>query len=52
MPTNNPFNFDYSYLSLPEKFYSLVNLFPSPEIFLVNDSLKLMKIEAMTSSQR
>jgi serine/tyrosine/threonine adenylyltransferase len=41
MPTNNPFNFDYSYLSLPDKFYSLVKpgSFPSPEIFLLNDSL-------------
>jgi serine/tyrosine/threonine adenylyltransferase len=41
MPTNNPFNFDYSYLALPDKFYSLVKpgSFPSPEIFLLNDRL-------------
>jgi uncharacterized protein YdiU (UPF0061 family) len=38
---NNPFHFDYSFLSLPDKFYSLVkpSLFPAPEIFLFNDKL-------------
>ena len=41
MPINHPFDFEYSYLSLPDKFYSLVKpgLFPSPEIFLLNDTL-------------
>jgi serine/tyrosine/threonine adenylyltransferase len=35
------FNFDYSYLSLPDKFYNLVkpSLFPSPEIFILNNKL-------------
>ncbi len=35
------FNFDYSYLSLPNKFYSLTkpNLFTKPEIFLFNNQL-------------
>ncbi len=41
MPINHPFDFEYSYLSLPDTFYSLVKpaSFPSPEIFLLNDTL-------------
>ena len=41
MPTNHPFDFEYSYLSLPDTFYSLVKpgSFPSPEIFLLNNTL-------------
>jgi serine/tyrosine/threonine adenylyltransferase len=41
MPTKNLFNFDYSYLSLPDKFYSFVKpyTFPAPEIFLLNHKL-------------
>ena len=35
------FNFDYSYLSLPDQFYSLtqINKFPKPESFLINKKL-------------
>ena len=35
------FNFDYSYLDLPNKFYSLTkpSLFPNAEIFLSNNKL-------------
>jgi serine/tyrosine/threonine adenylyltransferase len=38
MQTDNPFRFEYSYLSLPDKFYSLVKpaLFSKPEFFLLN----------------
>lgn len=38
MQTDNPFRFEYSYLSLPDKFYSLVKpaLFTKPEFFLLN----------------
>lgn len=41
MQKNSPFNFTYSYLSLPDKFYSLVQpaLFAKPEIFLLNKQL-------------
>jgi serine/tyrosine/threonine adenylyltransferase len=41
MQKNSPFHFDYSYLSLPEMFYSLVKpeLFPKPELFLLNKRL-------------
>jgi uncharacterized protein YdiU (UPF0061 family) len=47
MQKNSPFNFDYSYLSLPDKFYSFVKpqVFPKPEVLLFNqllgDSLNL-----------
>ena len=35
------FNFDYSYLSLPEKFFSLTkpNLNSNPEVFLLNNQI-------------
>ena len=35
------FNFEYSYLSLPDKFHSLTktSLFPKPDIFLLNKEL-------------
>ena len=41
MKKNQLFNFEYSYFSLPDKFYSLVKpgLFPKPEIFLLNKEL-------------
>ncbi len=41
MHTKNPFNFEYSYLSLPGKFYSLVkpDTLAVPEIFLLNEKL-------------
>ena len=41
MQLNNPFNFDNSYLSLPDKFYSLIkpDLFTKPELFLLNKQL-------------
>lgn len=41
MQKKSTFNFDNSYLSLPDKFYSLVKpeIFPRPEIFLLNNHL-------------
>jgi len=41
MLTNSPFNFDYSYLTLPGKFYSQVkpSVLNGAEVFLLNDSL-------------
>lgn len=41
MKTQSKFNFEYSYLSLPDKFYSLVrpSVLLTPEIFLINDGL-------------
>ncbi len=41
MINNNIFNFDNSYLSLPDKFYSIVNPTPvaKPEMVLLNDNL-------------
>jgi hypothetical protein len=41
MQKNSLFNFDYSYLSLPDKFYSFVKpqVFPKPEVFLFNQLL-------------
>jgi serine/tyrosine/threonine adenylyltransferase len=41
MAAHSLFNFDYSYLTLPVKFYSLVRTapFPQPEIFLLNKEL-------------
>lgn len=41
MQKNSFFNFDYSYLSLPDKFYSFVKpqKFPKPELFLFNQTL-------------
>jgi uncharacterized protein YdiU (UPF0061 family) len=41
MHTKNPFNFQYTYLSLPDKFYSLVNpeSFPKPDLLLLNQVL-------------
>lgn len=41
MQINSPFHFEYSYLSLPDKFYSLVQpaLFPKSELFLLNNAL-------------
>ena len=35
------FKFDYSYLSLPDQFYSItaLNIFPNPEVMLINQSL-------------
>ena len=41
MQINSPFNFDYSYLSLPDKFYSLVKpaLFTKSELFKLNSVL-------------
>lgn len=41
MHINSPFNFDYSYLSLPDKFHSLVKpaLFTTSELFQLNSAL-------------
>ena len=41
MKKNKLFNFEYSYLSLPDKFHSMVkpDLFNEPEIFLLNKEL-------------
>ena len=41
MQKQKMFKFDYSYLSLPAQFYSLTdaNIFPNPEVILVNQSL-------------
>jgi uncharacterized protein YdiU (UPF0061 family) len=41
MQKNKMFNFDYSYLSLPNQFYSLTetNLFPNPKAILINKKL-------------
>ena len=41
MQTNKMFNFDYSYLSLPDQFYSITqtNIFPQPEAILINKQL-------------
>ena len=41
MRTNKMFNFDYSYLSLPDQFYSVTqtNIFPKPEAILINKQL-------------
>ena len=41
MQTNNMFNFEYSYLSLPNQFYSLTktNIFPEPKVVLINKKL-------------
>lgn len=41
MQPKTPFNFDYSYLSLPDKFYSAAKpaLFAQPEIILLNNAL-------------
>jgi uncharacterized protein YdiU (UPF0061 family) len=41
MLTNNPFNFDYSYLSLPGKLYSIVkpSSFSNAEVLLWNEKL-------------
>ena len=41
MQKNKMFNFDYSYLSLPNRFYSITktNLFPKPEVILLNKKL-------------
>lgn len=41
MITAKSFNWEYTYLSLPEKFYSLVkpSAFTAPQIFLVNEKL-------------
>ncbi len=41
MHTMNPFNFQYTYLTLPDKFYSLANpeQFPQPNLFLLNQVL-------------
>ncbi|MBJ05287.1 MAG: hypothetical protein CMP65_05255 [Flavobacteriales bacterium] len=41
MQTNNMFNFEYSYLSLPNQFYSLTktNIFPKPKVVLINKKL-------------
>lgn len=41
MHTKNPFNFKYTYLSLPDKFYSLVKpeYFPQSELVLQNKNL-------------
>ncbi len=41
MQTNKMFNFDYSYLSIPDQFYSITqtNIFPKPEAILINKQL-------------
>ena len=41
MQKNKMFNFDYSYLSLPNQFYSITesNIFPNPEAILINKKL-------------
>ena len=41
MQTNKMFNFDYSYLSLPDQFYSVTqtDVFPNPEAVLINKKL-------------
>ncbi|MEC8537868.1 MAG: YdiU family protein [Bacteroidota bacterium] len=41
MQKNNMFNFDYSYLKLPNKFYSITNsnTFPKPEKVIINKNL-------------
>jgi len=41
MQKNKMFNFDYSYLSLPNQFHSLTktNIFPNPEVILLNKKL-------------
>jgi len=41
MQKNRMFNFDYSYLSLPNQFYSLTeaDIFPNPEVILINKTL-------------
>jgi len=41
MQKNKMFNFDYSYLSLPNQFYSLTetNIFPKPQAILINEQL-------------
>ena len=41
MPKNKMFNFDYSYLSLPNQFYSATesSVFPKPEAIIINKKL-------------
>ena len=41
MQKNKIFNFNYSYLTLPKKFYSLtiVSKFSKPNVFQINDKL-------------
>ena len=41
MQKNKMFNFDYSYLSLPNTFYSntAINIFPKPEVLIINKKL-------------
>ena len=41
MQKNKIFNFNYSYLTLPKKFYSLTNVskFSKPNVFQINDKL-------------
>ena len=41
MQKNKMFNFDYSYLSLPNQFYSITksDIFPKPETILINEKL-------------
>ncbi len=41
MQKNKMFNFDYSYLSLPNTFYSntAINRFPKPEVLIINKKL-------------
>tara|TARA_S200000501_G_scaffold370523_1_gene411830 strand:+ start:650 stop:2095 length:1446 start_codon:yes stop_codon:yes gene_type:complete len=41
MQKNKKFNFDYSYLSLPNQFYSITktNTFPKPKVILLNKNL-------------
>ena len=41
MFTENPFNFDYSYLSLPDKFYSLTKAssLTAPNLYILNSQL-------------
>ena len=41
MQKNKIFNFNYSYLTLPKKFYSLTNVskFSKPKVFQINDKL-------------
>ena len=48
MQKNKMFNFDYSYLSLPNQFHSLTKatVFPNPEVILLNKKLcKTFNIE-------
>ncbi len=41
MLTKNPFNFDYSYLSLPDKFFSVTktSVFAEPDVYVLNNQL-------------